>query len=49
MSSSRSFNHCKKLLQASWAQDDLAEGSNVSYRSKLSVLMGLATVVPAYV
>ncbi|CAF9909974.1 MAG: hypothetical protein HETSPECPRED_009571 [Heterodermia speciosa] len=49
LSSSRSFNHCKRLLQASWAQDDLAEWNNLSYRSKLSSTMGLAEVVPAFV
>jgi hypothetical protein len=49
LSSSRPFNHCKRLLQASWAQDDLAEGNNISHRSKLSMIKGLATVVPAYV
>ncbi|KAL8997448.1 MAG: hypothetical protein Q9169_003311 [Polycauliona sp. 2 TL-2023] len=49
LSSSRSFNHCKKLLQASWAQDDLAEWNDISYRSKLSSTMGLAAIVPAFV
>lgn len=49
LSSSRSFNHCKKLLQASWAQDDLAGWNNISYRSKLSSIMGLAEIVPAFV
>ena len=49
LSSSRSFNHCKRLLQASWAQDDLAGWNNISYRSKLSSTMGLAEIVPAFV
>lgn len=49
MGSSRFFNHCKRLLQASWAQDDLAEWNNISYRSKLSSIMGLAKIVPAFV
>ena len=49
LSSSRSFSHCKRLLQASWAQDDLAESNNISYCSKLSSTMGLAEIVPAFV
>lgn len=49
LSSSRSFNHCKRLLQASWAQDDLAEWNNISYRSKLTSTIGLAEFVPAFV
>ena len=49
LSSSRFFHHCKGLLQASWAQDDLAGWNNISYRSKLSSTMGLAEIVPAFV
>ncbi len=49
MSSCRSFNHCKRLLHASWAQDDLAGWNNIGYRSKLSSIMGLAKIVPAFV
>ncbi|KAL8942492.1 MAG: hypothetical protein Q9216_001636 [Gyalolechia sp. 2 TL-2023] len=49
LSSSRSFKHCKQLLQAFWAQDDLAEWNNISYRSKLSSTIGLAEIVPAFV
>lgn len=49
LSSSRSFNHCKRLLQASWAQDDLAGWNNISYRSKLSSTISLAETVPAFV
>lgn len=49
LSSSRSFNHCKKLLQASWAQDDLAGWNDISYRNKLSSTMSLAEIVPAFV
>ena len=49
LSPSRSFNHCKRLLQASWAQDDLAGWNNISYRSKLSSTMSLAEIVPAFV
>ena len=49
LSWSRSFNHCKRLLQASWAQDDLAGWNDISYRSKLSSTMGLAEIVPAFV
>lgn len=49
MSSSRSFHLCKRLLQASWAQDDLAEWNNISYRNKLSSIMSLAKIVPAFV
>ncbi|PNH49180.1 hypothetical protein VD0003_g7958 [Verticillium dahliae] len=36
MSSSRSLNYCKRILQAVWAQDDLVNGCNIGYREKLS-------------
>lgn len=37
--SSRCFNHCKTLLQAVWAQDDLMQWNNISYRGKLTSVM----------
>jgi hypothetical protein len=49
MSSSRSFNYCEKLLQALWAQDDLAYGNNISYRDKLTSVMNLCVIVPTFV
>ncbi|KAF7175189.1 hypothetical protein CNMCM7691_006593 [Aspergillus felis] len=38
MSSSRSLDYCKRILQAVWAQDDLANGNNISYRDKLTLI-----------
>lgn len=49
MGSSRFFDYCKRLLQASWAQDDLAEWNNISYCNKLSSIISLAKIVPAFV
>lgn len=49
MSSSRSFNHCKILLQAVWAQDDLAQWNNISYRGKLTSVMSRCVIVPTFV
>lgn len=49
MSSSRSFNYCKRILQAVWAQDDLKEGNNVSYRDMLTSVISHCVIVPAFI
>ncbi|PQE17483.1 zinc-finger transcription factor protein [Rutstroemia sp. NJR-2017a WRK4] len=49
MSSSRCFNHCRGLLQAVWAQDDLAESNNVSYRGKLTSVISNCVILPTFV
>ena len=49
LSSSRSFNYCKRILQAVWAQDDLAYGNNISYRDKLTSVMSHCKIVPTFV
>ena len=49
MRSSRCLNYCKSILQAVWAQDDLADGNNVSYREKLTTVMSHCLIVPSFV
>lgn len=49
MGASRSLSYCKTLLQAIWAQDDLAEWNNISYREKLTSVMSHYAVAPAFV
>ncbi|KAE8373968.1 fungal-specific transcription factor domain-containing protein [Aspergillus bertholletiae] len=49
MNSSRSLNYCKRILQAVWAQDDLANGNNISYRDKLTSVMSHCQIVPSFV
>lgn len=49
MSSSRSFNYTKKILQAVWAQDDLRDGNNLGYRDKLTWVISHCMIVPAFV
>jgi hypothetical protein len=49
MSSSRSFNHCRGLLQAVWAQDDLAESNDFSYRGKLTTVISSCIILPTFV
>jgi hypothetical protein len=49
MRSSRSFNFCRKILEAVWAQDDLGDGNNISYRGKLTTIISLCRIVPAFV
>jgi hypothetical protein len=49
MNSSRSFFYCKSILQAFWAQDDLAYGNNISYRDKLTSVMQLCKIVPTFI
>ncbi|KAI1497640.1 fungal-specific transcription factor domain-containing protein [Biscogniauxia marginata] len=48
-SSSRSFNYCKRTLQAVWVQDDLAYGDNISYRDTLTSVMSHCVIVPSFV
>ncbi|KAG7145941.1 hypothetical protein HYQ46_005263 [Verticillium longisporum] len=49
MSSSRSLNYCKRILQAVWAQDDLVNGCNIGYREKLSSVISHCLIVPSFV
>ncbi|KAF2870606.1 fungal-specific transcription factor domain-containing protein [Massariosphaeria phaeospora] len=46
--SSRSFTHVKVLLQAIWAQDDLAE-SEMDYWNKLTRMISCCRIVPSLV
>ncbi|KAK4177824.1 fungal-specific transcription factor domain-containing protein [Triangularia setosa] len=46
--SSRSFNHVKLLLQAVWAQDDLADGE-VDYCEKVSCVISCCRIAPSFV
>ncbi|KAK0671280.1 fungal-specific transcription factor domain-containing protein [Cercophora samala] len=46
--SSRSFNHVKLLLQAVWAQDDLADGE-VDYWEKISYVISCCRIAPSFV
>ncbi|KAF2443741.1 hypothetical protein P171DRAFT_415436 [Karstenula rhodostoma CBS 690.94] len=45
--SSRSLNHSRLLLQAIWAQDDLAEGKTL-YWNKVSYVISCCTTVPSF-
>jgi hypothetical protein len=45
--SSRSLNHVRLLLQAIWAQDDLAEGKS-HYWNKVSYVISCCTVLPSF-
>ena len=49
MSSSRSFNYTKRILQAVWAQDDLRDGNNLGYHDKLNWVISHCMIVPAFV
>lgn len=49
MDSSRSFTHCKAILQTMWAQDDLAHGIDIGYRDKLTSAMSQCVIVPIFV
>lgn len=49
LSSSRSFYYCRRILQAVWAQDDLGERSDMSYRHKLTSLLKHCKNVPTFV
>lgn len=45
--SARSLNHVRLLLQAIWAQDDLAEGKNL-YWNKVSYVVSCCTTIPSF-
>jgi hypothetical protein len=45
---SRSLNHVKILVQAMWAQDDLAE-REIDYANKLSCVISSCTIIPSLV
>ncbi len=45
---SRSFNCARVLLQAIWAQDDLAVG-DLNYWDKLSFVISCCTIIPTFV
>ncbi|KAF2792186.1 hypothetical protein K505DRAFT_350782 [Melanomma pulvis-pyrius CBS 109.77] len=47
-SSSRSLNHVRILVQALWAQDDLAE-KEVDYWDKMSSIISSCTIIPSLV
>lgn len=51
MSSSRSFYYCKRILEAVWAQNDLASADeiNIGYRDKLTRVMSHCASVPSFV
>lgn len=46
--SSRSFNYARSLVQAVWAQDDLAEGE-IRYWDKLTYVISCCKIVPTFV
>ena len=46
--SSRSLNHVRLLLQAIWAQEDLAEGKT-NYWNKVSYVISCCTTLPSFV
>ncbi|KAI1470390.1 fungal-specific transcription factor domain-containing protein [Daldinia caldariorum] len=46
--SSRSFNHVKLLIQAIWAQDDLANGE-INYWDKVSYIISRCSILPTFV
>ncbi|KAL9082952.1 MAG: hypothetical protein Q9165_008715 [Trypethelium subeluteriae] len=45
MGSSRCLNYCKRILQAVWAQDDLADGKDISYRDKLTSVISFQGII----
>ena len=48
--SSRSFNYVKILLQAVWAQDDLAgAGGEIGYLQKISYVISCCRILPTFV
>ena len=49
MSSSRSLSYCKRILQAVWAQYDLANGINIGYRDKLTVIISFCLILPSFI
>lgn len=46
---SRPLTFCKSILQAVWAQDDLANGTSLGYREKLTAVMSHCLIVPSFV
>ena len=48
-SSSRSLNYCRRILQAIWAQYDLADGTHIGYRENLTVVISHCLIVPSFV
>ena len=48
MSSSRPLNYCKIILEALWAQYNLADGTNISYRDNLTVVISHCLIVPSF-
>lgn len=46
---SRSFYYSRKILQAVWAQDDLAHGKNLAYREKLTLVLTHCLTIPSFV
>lgn len=46
--SSRSFNHCRILLQFLWAQDDLS-GGETGYVETMSYVIGCCRICPTFV
>ena len=49
MSSSRSLKYCKRILQSVWAQDDLANGTNIGYGDKLTAVISHCLIIPSFV
>ena len=49
MSSSRSLNYCKRILEAVWAQYDLADGTNIGYRDNLTVVISHCLILPSFI
>ena len=49
MSSSRSLNYCKRILETVWAQYDLADGTNIGYRDNLTVVISHCLIVPSFI
>ncbi|KAB5542476.1 fungal-specific transcription factor domain-containing protein [Coniochaeta sp. 2T2.1] len=47
--SSRSFNYVRILLQAVWAQDDLAAGGEIDYLQKISFVISCCRILPTFV
>ena len=49
MSLSRSFNYCRRILEAVWAQDDLSCGNSFSYHERMTSVMHRCKVAPSWV
>lgn len=46
--SSRSLDHCKKILQAVWARDDLAHDGDTSYRGRVTSVLRHFSMLPCF-